>query len=66
MEKTAIIAIVLAILLIAGAVFASAAFLQENKEGNGAVEISPQPACGCGCNQQCGGNCGIQGCSCGG
>ena len=67
MEKVTIMAIVLAVLLIAGAVFASAKFLEEDEAENSETEIDlPQQECNSGtCNQQCGGNCGIPRCGCG-
>jgi len=53
MQKMTIIALVLATVLIAGAVFASANFIQEETE------------CSCGkCNGDCNGNCGAENCNC--
>ena len=62
MEKKNLIGLITGILLIVGAVFVSATFLQ----GEVAEEESGDEAsCGCGsCNGDCGGSCGVEGCSC--
>ena len=66
MDKTTIIAVVLAVLMVAGAALASAKFL-----GDGSTEEevdSGEVALECGaetCNGECGGSCGIPSCGCG-
>jgi len=68
MEKTTLIAVVLATLLIGGVVLASAAFLQEDELEGSETQVvkQPQPTCGPRtCDGQCGGNCGIPTCGCG-
>ncbi|MFH1212004.1 MAG: hypothetical protein V1659_03690 [Candidatus Woesearchaeota archaeon] len=63
---------VIAIVLIAGAVFVSAEILQKNTAPNSGSKIldnsapEQQPACGCGCGGQCRGTCGVESCGCGG
>jgi hypothetical protein len=62
-----ITAIVLAVVLIAGAVFASVAFLQEDVPEESKTETIKQLQQTCDietCNWQCGGNCGIPTCGC--
>ena len=63
MDKSTLIALVLCVLLVGGAIFASAEYLEEDK-----IEIVndyEQPVCGpSSCGQQCGGNCGIPSCGC--
>ncbi|MFC1741126.1 hypothetical protein ACFL3V_01140 [Nanoarchaeota archaeon] len=71
MQKITIISVVLAILLVAGAVFAAADFLGSEEP----VESQEQPvvsqgscasgACGAGCDSSCGGSCGVPSCGCG-
>ena len=62
MEKKTLIATVLAVLLIVGAIFVSAAL--ENEEVS--EEVEEQQVCGAQtCNQQCGGSCGVPKCGCG-
>lgn len=61
MEKMTMITLAIAVLLIGGAIFASANYLQEEN----VIEINVLPACGPKtCNEQCGGDCGISGCGC--
>ncbi|MBW2971915.1 hypothetical protein KY359_02665 [Candidatus Woesearchaeota archaeon] len=70
MEKVTIVAVALAILLVAGAVFVAADFLDAPpaSDADDAPVQAPR-ACGaeggCGCGGQCGGTCGVAGCGCG-
>lgn len=68
MNKTTIIAVAVAALLILGAVFVSAGFLQDSSDSEKSPSITgnaqAKTSCGCGCNGQCGGTCGIEGCGC--
>lgn len=62
MERINIIAIVVAVLLIAGAVYASADFLEEDEKE---IETEEYYECNANtCDQRCGGNCGIPSCGC--
>jgi hypothetical protein len=77
MDKITVLAIAAAILLVAGAVFAAADFLDEDVPdvpaagaGGGGDAAGPSACsagndCGAGCGGQCGGSCGVPGCSCG-
>ncbi|MBW2980502.1 hypothetical protein KY360_03735 [Candidatus Woesearchaeota archaeon] len=67
MNRAIAIAVVLAVLLVAGGVVVSANLLQEDKADVCGVEAPPpQPVCGSAtCNRQCGGTCGIPSCGCG-
>lgn len=69
MEKATLGAIALAIVLIAGVVFVSAALSEDSTQSKQGSKIKysqePQPVCGSQtCNNQCGGNCGIPSCGC--
>lgn len=61
MEKMTMITLAVAVLLIGGAIFASANYLQEKnvKEVDALLTCGPKT-----CNQQCGGDCGISECGC--
>jgi hypothetical protein len=70
MKKTKLIVGVLAALFIVGALFTSATLLKSNdvKAENLEIKTTSQAgagACGCGCGGTCGGECGVEGCSCG-
>lgn len=66
MEKTTIIAVVLAVVLIAGAVFVSATLPKEEAVAENNVCQPGSGSCDDGnCNNQCGGTCGVPNCGCG-
>jgi len=69
MKKTTSIAILVALFLVAGAVFGSAAMLKGGQSGaletgRAALSAEKSASCGCGCNGNCGGGCGVEGCNC--
>ena len=69
MEKITVISIVLAVLLIAGAVFAAADFLDEEPVADGGGAEQPKACsdgqdCSAGCGGTCGGSCGVSTCGC--
>lgn len=69
--KIGLVAALLAVLLVAGAVFASSAIQKDAAADNNDAPAETgikEKSCGCGspsCNQQCGGSCGISSCGCG-
>lgn len=68
MQKATIIGIVLAVFIIAGAVFGSAALFQDSGSApteKATVSTAASEPCPCGCGGQCDGNCGNPACTCG-
>ena len=70
--KQYILAVAVLLLLVAGAVFATADFLDEDPaaEEDGGSAAQPRACsagndCSAGCGGQCGGSCGVPGCGCG-
>ncbi len=65
-KKGSFAAIMLAVVLVTGAIFASAAFLEQGGESK-EMEASDEPLCEeIGCKEECGNKCGIPSCGCGG
>ncbi|MBD3248431.1 hypothetical protein GF336_00110 [Candidatus Woesearchaeota archaeon] len=65
MNKKTIAAVVIAALVILGAIFVSAG-MEDRTEEKDTVSLSEKPACGPDtCNNECGGGCGIPTCGCG-
>lgn len=63
MDKKVLIGAVFLLFLVAGLMFVSANLGQNNAE----IVEEPEPTCGADtCGLECGGNCGIPSCGCGG
>lgn len=67
MEKKTLFGLVLAAILVTGAVFVSANLKNTDSTKTTLTLENPEPeTCGCGCNNACNGNCGLSTCSCSG
>jgi hypothetical protein len=65
MRKQILVGILCLVLLVAGVIFASAAYSNGSASEEKVAVAEVGAVCGCGCGSQCDGTCGLDSCGCG-